>query len=610
MDPTSFNLIYAAILAATVIVALFTIGTILARLYRRSTKERAFVRTGLGGQRVIMDGGALVFPVLHEIIAVNMNTLRLEVKRAEEGALITRDRMRVDVTAEFYVRVKPTIEAIADAAQTLGRRTENPEELKQLVEGKFVDSLRAVAAEMSMEQLHEHRVQFVQKVQAAVSEDLLKNGLELETVSLTSLNQTDREYFNPNNAFDAEGLTKLTEAIEARRKRRNDIEQDTAVMIQQKDLAAEREKLGIAREVEYARLEQQREIEVRRAHQVATIALEQAEQRRTAEQARIVAEQQVAQARIEAERLVEEQRIGKERQIRERDIERLRATETAEVQKQEAVALADQARQIAVANKSREQSVAEAEADRARAQAVEAEQAVITVRESASAEREKIIQLIDARKDAEREAIGVTVAAEAQRQAANDQAEAAKTLAEGEAAKLRIAAQGEADAERLRAEAARVRYSVDADGRRALHEADNVLSVDMIAMRIKLALIENLDRIIRESVKPIEAIDGIKIIQVDGLGVGGPAAAGGAAANGHGSGNLAEQAVSAALRYRAQAPLLDSLLGEIGLQGGDLRGLTGVLGAQAPAPAAPHHAGAEIAPPPAVPALTNGESAV
>ncbi len=601
---SSYNLIYAAILAGTVLVALFTIGTILARLYRRATKERAFVRTGLGGQRVIMDGGALVFPVLHEIMLVNMNTLRLEVKRAAEGALITRDRMRVDVTAEFYVRVKPTTEAIADAAQTLGRRTEDPAELKQLVEGKFVDSLRAVAAEMSMEQLHEQRVQFVQKVQAAVSEDLLKNGLELETVSLTSLNQTDREYFDPNNAFDAEGLTKLTEAIEARRKRRNDIEQDTAVMIQQKDLDAEREKLKIAKEVEYARLEQQREIEVRRAHQASNIALEQSEQRRAAEQARIVAEQQVAQAKLEAERLVEEQRIAKERQIRERDIERLRANETAEVQKQEAVALADQARQIALANKSREQSVAEAEADRARAQAVEAEQAVVTVRESASAERQKLIELIDARKQAERDAIGVTVAAEAQRRAANDQAEAAKTLADGEAARQRIAAQGEAEAEKLRADAARVRYTVDADGRRALHEADNVLTVQSVAMRIKLALIENLDKIIRESVKPIEAIDGIKIIQVDGLGANGAAAANGASAA-DGSGNLAEQAVSAALRYRAQAPLLDSLLGEIGLSGGDLRGLTSALGK--PAPQA--HAAPELVTP-AVVAFTNGESAV
>jgi uncharacterized membrane protein YqiK len=53
------------------------------------------------------------------------------------------------------------------------------------MEGKFVDALRAVAAEMGMEELHEKRTDFVQKVQNAVKADLEKNGLELETVSLT-----------------------------------------------------------------------------------------------------------------------------------------------------------------------------------------------------------------------------------------------------------------------------------------------------------------------------------------------------------------------------------------------------------------------------------------
>ena len=77
--------------------------------------------------------------------------------------------------------------------------------------------------------------------------------------------------------------------------------------------------------------------------------------------------------------------------------------------------------------------------------------------------------------------------------------------------------------------------------------------------------------IIEASVKPIEKIDGIKIVQVDGLGLGGSASGStGAVA---GSGNLAEQAVAAALSYRAQQPLLDAVLSEIGMKGGDLNGL-------------------------------------
>lgn len=135
------------------------------------------------------------------------------------------------------------------------------------------------------------------KEQTLVMEDLGKNGLELETVSLTALDQTSKEFFNPDNAFDAAGLTMLTDQIESRRKQRNDIERDTQVAIEKKDLEAERLSLNISRDSEYARLDQQREVETRKAHQQAGIAQEQAGQERTAEEARITSTQQVDLAR-------------------------------------------------------------------------------------------------------------------------------------------------------------------------------------------------------------------------------------------------------------------------------------------------------------------------
>jgi uncharacterized membrane protein YqiK len=127
------NLIDIAVIAGIGLLGLLTIGFVFARLYKRSTKELAFVRTGLGGQKVIMDGGAIVLPVFHERVLVNMNTLKLEVLRRERESLITKDRMRVDVTAAFFVRVKQTEEAVSTAAQTLGLRTMSPNELKALV---------------------------------------------------------------------------------------------------------------------------------------------------------------------------------------------------------------------------------------------------------------------------------------------------------------------------------------------------------------------------------------------------------------------------------------------------------------------------------------------
>jgi uncharacterized membrane protein YqiK len=238
-------------------------------LYRHSSKEVSFVRTGLLGERVVINGGAFVLPFIHDVTPVNRNVLQMAVVRAKEDAIITRDRIRVDIEAEFYVRVRPAREAVAIAATTLGRRTMEPQQLHALLSGKFVSALRSIASEMAMEEMHERRGDYVTRVQAAAAEPLAQNGLELESVAITDLDQTDLSYFNPSNRFDTEGLTTLIEEIEGRRKLRNDIEQDALIRIRTRNLEAEKQALEIERESETARLEQQRDAEIRRAVQRA-----------------------------------------------------------------------------------------------------------------------------------------------------------------------------------------------------------------------------------------------------------------------------------------------------------------------------------------------------
>ena len=559
------NLYQILTLAGIVLVALIVIGVIVARLYKRSSKEVSFVRTGFGGEKVILNGGAIVLPVLHEVIPVNMNTLRLEVKRAADQALITKDRMRVDVAAEFYVRVKPTAESIATAAQTLGQKTMQPNELKSLVEGKFVDSLRSVAAEMAMEELHEKRVDFVQKVQQAVSEELFKNGLELETVSLTGLDQTDFKFFNPQNIFDAEGLTKLTETIEDRRKKRNGLEQDADLAIKTKNLETEQARLKITREEEYSKMEQIRELSIRRAEQQAEIATQESEKQREAGEAKIASDRQVQLKKIAADRDIENENILK-----------AQAIQKAQVEQKKTIELAEQDRAIAIAEKSRAESEAKALADQARAQAVKAEEEVTTVRETQRAERLKAVELVAAKQVAETDAIAITVAAAASKQAAVDDAEAVRTVAEAEAEKVRLKAKGESDAKILLAQAQEKQYQVDAAGTRAVNEASNVLSTEQVEMQIRLALLKYLPEIIRESVKPMENIDDIKILQVNGLGGMGSSSMSSESGE-QGQVALSDQVVNSALRYRSQAPLIDSLMNELGLKGGDINGLTQTL---------------------------------
>lgn len=516
--------------AIVAVIVLLIIGIIFARLYRRASAEQAFVRTGLGGQKVVMSGGAIVMPIFHEIIPINMNTLKLEVSRATVDSLITKDRMRVDVVVAFFVRVKPSIEGIATAAQTLGQRTLSPEDLRVLIEDKFVDALRATASQMTMHELQDTRENFVQGVQNTVAEDLSKNGLELESVSLTNFNQTEKVHFNPNNAFDAEGLTKLTQETERRRRERNEVEQDVEVAVREKNRDALSRKLEIEQQEAFMTLEQEQQVKTRTAEQNAKIAAFEAERHREAEQTRILAERQIQETEIEREQAVRSRKVEAEREVRIKEIEQQQVTE-----------IANQTKSIAIAAKSEQQSQAEARANDALADAVRAQQNVETTRQTAEADRAKQVALIAAAQDAETKAVELTVRAKAEKEAAELQAAAIVELAEAEA-------------------------------QRALNDAINVLSDEQTSLKFKLALLQSLPAVIEKSVEPMKSIDGIKIIQVDGLNRG--ATAGDAAAGGANGGNLAEQALSAALSYRTQAPLIDSLLNEIGIAGGSLKALT------------------------------------
>jgi len=538
--------IITAILLAGILIAV--VVYLLYWLYRRSSKEVAFVRTGLGGERVVITGGALVLPIVHNVTLVGMNTLRLEVRRDGDKALITKNRMRIDVVAEFTVRVRSDTQAVSLAAQTLGRRSMSADEVREVVQGRFVDALASVAARMTMDGIQENRDVYMKDVRAIIEESVARNGLEIEAVSLTGLDQTSIEQFNPSNAFDAEGLTRLTEQIETRKKARNDIEQDTMVAIRSKNLEAEIEALEIDRKSEYARLEQEREVAKQRALEKAQVAMERATRDREAQEAEIRAEEEVEIARIqrekalEAERslrettlteeiearrkhrndverdtqiaihakdrqaeveileiekeiefarlgqqeaiagqraaqmaeiarrqssgeqeaetariaaleVIERARILQERAVESERIARNQEVDRLEVLRRKVLQLEEQERAIAITRKEKDKAEAQAETEQARARAVEAEEKVASAREREAAERRKLVELIEAARAVESEALQLTTIAAAQTNAAEQKAAADRFVTLSQ----------------------KLRYEIDAAGRRALNEAENIL---------------------------------------------------------------------------------------------------------------------------------------
>src|SRR6266850_1129864 len=523
--------------AIGVIVVLF-IGLLFAKLYRRSTRDEAYVRTGLGGQKVVLDGGSIVLPIFHSTAAVNLKTLRLEVARGGPDSLITKDRMRVDIGAEFYLRVKPDTSSIALAAQTLGNRTNDAAELRELVEAKFVDGLRSVAATMNLEELQEQRATFVKAVQDAVGADIQNNGLELESVSLTRLDQSDIKHFNPTNFFDAHGLTTLTKITKERDQERNQIVRTTEVNIAQQDLIARQTTLTIESTKREAELAQQRDI----ANKTAAMRAQTAQVEQTAVQNE--AEYRIQQELIVANKQTEANQARDTRKI-EADLAVKRRTTEVERELQ----IVAQEAAIIVATKSKDQSEAQ------------------TIAETTEiAERDKTINVIAARKAAETNAMPITVMAEAEKQAAANKAEATNVLAKADA-----------NAATTRAAGVKALGQAEAEVATLKAEARNKLSSTMIDYDLNLARINIIPDALAQAVKPIEKISDIRIFDTGSL-MGRGGMAGGAGGNlGLGDG-LASQLLSVS----AFKPIIDRILAEAGFAAGPdaLTNLTNALAAQ------------------------------
>jgi len=475
MSATSIILLVIALVAILVVIA--------AWLYERASREVSLVRTGLGGRKVVLDGGVIVLPYFHKVSRVNMQTMRLEVNRHGDQALITKDRLRVDVGVEFYVSVEPTEDSIARASQTLGQRTFEADKLRDLIEGKLVDTLRSVAAQQTMDELHEGRGAFVKEVKASLTEEIRRNGLELESVSLTALDQTPFTALDENNAFNAVGMRKLAEVIANSKKERATIDADAEVSVRRSAMEAAKRTLQIDLEEQEAQIEQVKTLESLRAAQLADIAASKAESEIAANAAK----------------------IEMEKSIRASDIRREEEISKAEIAQRLAVETAEQQRNITLRKQSMDEAKAEAAASTARAEAVKAAEGVETAKAVAAAERGKSLDLIAAERESEVHGLR-------KRHAADAEAASMVTLAD---ARLK-AANSDSDAEKIRLSAMAEELAMKAENARAMNEAENVMSPDIIDLARDRARLEALPKIVEQMVRPAEKIDSIKIHHITG----------------------------------------------------------------------------------------------
>lgn len=503
-----FFSVIVLIVLAVIVIALVN------RFYAKSTRDTALIRTGAGGRKVIMDGGAFALPFLHKIDRMNMRAMRLAMDRSGAQSLITSDRLRVDMALEFHVRVDPTEAGIARAAQALGSKAFREDEMQALLSPNLVDAVQAEVAVRTMDLLHEDRSGFVSAVASRLGEKLESSGLMVNSVSLVRLDQTPFSSLDDSNAFNAVGMRRLAEVISENRKARVDIETEADIAIRKRHLEQTRERLSIERQQEESEIAKRIDIEQRRLQADAEIETSRASSGRITEEARIEREREIKQAEIE-----------RDLHLRKREMEALTEVETRKI---------DNA--IHIAAKRTEETLQQAKTESARTKMIEAQETVQTSKDVAAAERARKLANMKAVQDAEVDEKKVKAQVSTLLSVAK---------AEGQAAAVR----GDGERERLVAEAV---------GRRAQIEAENLQSAAVLSTRLEMHKIDRMPEIAAQMMKPVEKIDSIRINQIGGLGQG-------SGGSGGGSSSPFNQALESILGMSVQLPLMKKIGDEIGL---------------------------------------------
>jgi len=441
-----------AVGALILIGSLILVGTafiiIASKFYIKVGPDEAIVKTGMGGMSVIIDGGALVWPVVHRYEKMDLTLKSFEIAREGSEGLICKDNIRADIKTAFFIRVDKTNEEIKEVAQSIGcKRASQVETLRELFDAKFSEALKTVGKQFEFVELYDKRDKFKNEILKVIGTDL--NGYRLDDCAIDYLEQTRLELLNPNNILDAEGIKKITELTSNEKIKENHFTREREKTLKKQDVEAQEAILELERQRIEATERQKREVAEIQARENASAAKVQEENRLSSERAKIAVDEEIGIATQNKERTILVAQRNKERTDAV-ELERILRDKTLEATERERVvglAIVEKEKALETEKRNIQEVIRERViVERA---VVEEQQKIKDTEAFATADRTKKVEITAAEAIAEQSLVREIKAAEAGRKAA--ESTAAKTRIEAEA--HRDQAEQRAAASKLTAEA-------------------------------------------------------------------------------------------------------------------------------------------------------------
>ena len=329
-------LIFAVIAAVVLLLILISLST----WYRKCPSDRIMIIYGKTGgsqpAKCIHGGAKFVIPLIQDYGYISLRPLQIEV--ALNNALC-KQNIRISVPSVFTVGVSTRPEIMGNAAERLFGQS--PDSISGLARDIIFGQLRLVIASMTIEEINADRETFLRSVEANVTNELEKIGLELLNVNITDI--TDESGYidaiGKRAASGAINSAKIdvaeetrkgsTGAAEAQKFERIAVSQANAAAASG-EAEAERDRRVAVKQADASATQGENLAAIDIARSNAARAEAEADAYRRAEAARQVAAAQIEKAKFEAETEAQ-----KSRAVMEMERQRAEVIVPAEIGKQQ-----------------------------------------------------------------------------------------------------------------------------------------------------------------------------------------------------------------------------------------------------------------------------------
>ncbi len=361
------------VIAGLMVLTVFLLMAVWARLYRKAGPHEALVVYGLRGTRVVKGRGTVILPMVESCRDLSLELMSFDV--APQQDLYTKQGVAVTVEAVAQIKVKSDTESVLTAAEQFLTKTDAEREglIRLVMEGH----LRGIIGQLTVEEIVKQPEMVSDRMRSTCADDMNKMGLEVISFTIKEVKDKN-EYIANMGKPDVARIRRDADVATA------EAERDTAIKraVAQRESAVARaqadqervlaETLSMAKQAEATR-----DLEVKKAQYVETMKKQQAQADKAYDIQSNVMQQQVVAEQVKVQQVEREQQV----KVQEAEIARREKELIATVLKQAEI------------ERRRIETLAEAEKQRL---TVEAEGHAAAIRQQGEAEADIIFKKGDA----------------------------------------------------------------------------------------------------------------------------------------------------------------------------------------------------------------------